>query len=104
METIVLGTEAARISIGDFVQQIGPDGVEIRDSEGRLMGVVLPPQHLLAATTAIQYEWEFGKSPRILELGGDIEAAMQRRGGKSTQQLLETLNAIPLPLCHPRAQ
>jgi hypothetical protein len=87
METIVLGSDSTAVSISALLQQVGPAGAEVRDSEGRLVGYLFPP-HLAAAETAFKEGWTFGSAQRT---------SGERPKGKTTQQLLAKLNEIPLP-------
>lgn len=85
METIVIGTDPTTSSINSIMAKVGPTGAEVRNDQGQLIAYVYPPN---ALTTYAGPEFEFG---------GNLKDTMSRRGGKTTQELLEKLNSIPLP-------
>lgn len=87
METIVLGTPDAEISIGALAQRLGPKGAEVRDAQGRVIAIVMPQ-------SKIKWPESFGKE---VVMGRDPRLAKEGGRGITTQQLFEKLNAIPLP-------
>ena len=89
METIVLGTPEAEISIGALAARLGPAGAEVRDAKGRVVAYFLPQ-------TQGELKWP-ESFPRELVLGGDPRTRSKGCRGITTQQMLEKLQAIPLP-------
>ena len=94
MQTLVLGTEATRFPLEDFLQNL-EDEAEVVDADGRVRFHVVP-------TSAAAYDHDY--QARIAELFADkIHANMDeltrrslcREGGTSTPELLQSLNSLP---------
>lgn len=81
MNTIVLNAETATLSIGALLKKVGEGGVEVRDVEGNVVAFVLSPTDREA--------WTYAEAN--MDLNENIEqvrAALGRRGGVTTAQLL----------------
>lgn len=89
MQTIVLDTAQANSAVGNFIQQVGAGGAEVRNADGRIIAYLLPPENIEA--------YLYAEAHREADVHKDrIRAASARRGGKTTEQMLALLNALPL--------
>jgi hypothetical protein len=82
MNTFILNTETANLSIEQLLQKANEGGVEVLDDQGNVLAFVLPPADREAWTYA---EANFDITQHL----GDIKKALGRRGGITTSQLLE---------------
>jgi hypothetical protein len=82
LQTFVLSQETASLPIGPLLENAGKGGVEIRDPAGRIIAFILPPDDDQA--------WAYAEaSLDISRHREEILAAMQRRTGVTTEELLE---------------
>jgi len=82
MNTIVLTDETARLSMEHLLSQANQGGVEVRGTRGELLAYVLSPTDRDA--------WTYAEAN--LDIDQNIEqlrAAMKRRGGVTTKEMLE---------------
>ena len=82
LSTVTLGSDSAALPFGQVVEQAREAGIQVKDSTGRVVAFVLPPNNLAA--------WTEAEALREFEEHRDeIRAAMARRGGITTKELLE---------------
>lgn len=96
MQTLILGTKAAREPLEDFVQKLGDGEIEIVDAEGNVRAHLIPTQSDEETTRHQKMAEEFSKLFLL-----DIEKLKQRAGhhekGITTVELLQNLNSLPCP-------
>jgi hypothetical protein len=81
MNSFVLGPDTANLTVGQFLSQASPGGLEVRNERGDVMAFVLSPADYEAFT--------YAEAERDFELHrAEVEAAMARRGGVTTAELL----------------
>ena len=86
MNSLILDTETARLSLEDLLGQLGNGGVEVKDSEGRVLAVLVGPIDKEALTYA---EANIDINRNI----DQVRRALGRRDGISTEQLLAKAKA-----------
>lgn len=96
MQTLVLGTDATRLPLEEFLQSL-KDEAEVVDAEGTVRFHVVP-------TSAVAYDSDYQASvarqfadkidPNLVELK---RRSTCREGGVSAQELLQRLNTLPCP-------
>lgn len=80
--TVTLGTESAALPFGEVVERAREGGIQVKDASGQVVAFVLPPNNLAA--------WTEAEALREFEEHRDeIRAAMARRGGITTKELLK---------------
>ena len=80
--TVTLGSASAALPFGEVVEQARQGGIQVKDSSGQVVAFVLPPNDLGA--------WTEAEALREFEEHRDeIRAAMARRGGITTKELLK---------------
>ncbi len=77
-------SEEPNLPIGGLVESVGSGGVEVRDHHGRVIAYVLPPN---MKETLLELEARQALETRSEEL----RAAVARRGGRATQEILAEL-------------
>jgi hypothetical protein len=82
MNTLVLNSETAKLSLEHLLQQLGNGGVEVRDAQGNMVAIVLGPIDKEALTYAEANLYLDQHKDQMLQ-------ALRRRGGVTTSQLLE---------------
>lgn len=82
MNTLVLDSETAKLSLEYLLKQLGTDGIEVRDEQGNIVAVVLVPGDKEALTYA-------EASIYLDQHKDEMRQAIERRGGITTSQLLE---------------
>jgi hypothetical protein len=81
MNSFVLGPETANLTVGQFLSQASPGGLEVRNERGDVVAFVLSPADYEAFT--------YAEAERDFEIHRpEVEAAMTRRGGVTTAELL----------------
>ena len=81
MNTLVLDSETAKLSLEHLLKQLGKGGVEVRDAQGKIVAVVLGPTDHEA--------WTYAEANLDLNQHLDqVRQALARRGGITTAQLL----------------
>ena len=81
MNTLVLDSTTAKLSLEHLLTQLGSGGVEVRDALGNIVAVVLGPTDQEALT--------YAEASIYLDQHGDqVQQALARRGGITTSQLL----------------
>ena len=81
MNTLILNTETANLTIGHLLKQVNAGGVEVRDAQGNIMAFVLSPTDREA--------WTYVEANLDLNHNLDqVRRALGRRGGITTSQLL----------------
>jgi hypothetical protein len=81
MNTLVLNSETANLSIEHLLKQAIAGGVEVRDAQGNIMAFVLSPTDREA--------WTYAQANMDLDQNLDqVRRALGRRGGVTTAQLL----------------
>jgi hypothetical protein len=81
MHTFILSDESASQPIGSLLEQATSGGIEIRNAEGRTIAFVLAPDD--------QEAWAYAEA--AIDVAGhrdEIIAAMERRSGVTTEELL----------------
>lgn len=86
MTTIVLNAETAGLSLEHLLQQAGQGEIQIQDTSGKVVAVVLPPVERDELTRAIEI---FERSWNDTKHRG----ASERRGGITTAELLRRAEA-----------
>ena len=82
MNTLVLNSETAKLSIEHLLKQLGNGGVEVRDTQGNIVAIVVGPCDQEALT--------YAEANIYLDQHKDqVRQALGRRGGITTSQLLE---------------
>jgi hypothetical protein len=82
MNTLVLTSESANLSIAHLLKQVDSGGVEVQDSEGRVVAFVLSPTDRQA--------WTYAEAALDLSQHPDeISRALQRTDGVTTSELLQ---------------
>ena len=100
MQTLVLGTPASQEPLESFFQRLGNEAVEIVDRDGEVRAQVIPVR-----TDVSESQIPNGDNwvdPRIMaEITKDIDnlkrLALQPRSTLTTEELLRSLNSLPLP-------
>jgi hypothetical protein len=81
MNTLVLNTETAKLSIEYLLDQVSNGGVEVRDAQGNVLAFVLTPGDREA--------WTYAEANVDLnENQEQVRQALGRRGGLTTAELL----------------
>lgn len=81
MTTLVLNADTSQMSIENLLQQASSGGVEVRDADGKVVGIVLSP--------ADHEAWIYAEAFRdIAENRDELAEALSRRGGVTTEELL----------------
>jgi len=85
LQTFVLSAETASMPVEGLIKQAASGGVEVRDERGKLIAYVVSPEdrEAMAYLDACQ---DFDKHRE------EIAAALQRRGGVTTKELLENVD------------
>jgi hypothetical protein len=86
MHTLILNTETANLSIEHLLKQVDSGGVEVRDSQGRVVAFVLSPTDHQAWTYA-EANLDLNQHP------DEVRQALARSGGVTTAQLLQNAAA-----------
>ena len=86
MNTLVLTSETANLSIAHLLKQVDSGGVEVQDSQGRVVAFVLSPTDRQAWTHA-EAALDLSQHP------DEISRALHRTGGVTTAQLLQNAAA-----------
>ena len=82
MQTIILDAANAQIPLANLVTQASAGGVELRRENGELIGFVLPAHDRAA--------WAYAEACNDIDANTEqVRAAVARRGGISTQELLQ---------------
>jgi hypothetical protein len=85
MQTFVLNPSSGQLPIGGLVDQVGTNGVEVRNDAGEVIAYVLPP----AMKEALTYM----EARRELEAHAEeVRAAVGRRGGRTMSEILAELH------------
>ena len=87
MNTLILNSETANLSIAHLLEQIGKVGVAVKDAEGNLVAVVLGPEDSEKLTYA----------EAMLDLSAhrdELQNALKRKGGITTAELLAKAAAL----------
>jgi hypothetical protein len=95
MNSLILNTETAKLSLEDLLGQLGNGGVEVKDFEGRVIAVIVGPIDKEALTYA----------EANIDIDRNIEQvrrALGRRGGITTSQLLAKAKAAAAALETPQ--
>jgi hypothetical protein len=82
MNTLVLNAQTASLSIEHLLKQVDSGGVEVRDTQGKVVAFVLSPADHEAWTYA-EAHLDLSNHPN------EVHEALGRRGGVTTAQLLE---------------
>jgi hypothetical protein len=81
MTTFELNAKTANLSIGHLLEQVQKGGLEVRDSQGKILAFVLSPTDQEALT--------YAEANIYLDAHKDqIQRALGRRGGITTSELL----------------
>jgi hypothetical protein len=81
MITLVLNADTSQMSIASLLQQAGGGGVELRDAQGNVVGLVLSLRDHEA--------WIYAEAFRDLaDNSSQLHEAIGRRGGVTTEELL----------------
>jgi hypothetical protein len=81
MNTLVLNSQTANLSIEHLLKQASAGGVEVRDAQGNIMAFVLSPTDREA--------WTYAEANIDLDQNLDqVRRALARRGGVTTAELL----------------
>lgn len=81
MQTFVLGEHAASVP-ATLIREAASGGVEVLDDQGKVVAFVLSPHDRQA--------WTYAEARmEVIHHRDEIRAAMQRRGGVTTKELLE---------------
>jgi hypothetical protein len=81
MNTFVLNDSTAHLSIAHLLKQVQGGAVEVRDAAGKVVALVLSPADHLA--------WSYAEANLDLDQHrNDVQQALSRRGGVTTEQLL----------------
>jgi len=82
MQTFVLNDQTATMPIQGLIQKASTGGLAVCDQQGKLLAYVVSPQDREAMAYLDAYrDYEAHR--------GEIEAALKRRGGVTTKELLE---------------
>lgn len=82
MHTLVFNSETANLSIEHLLKQVESGGVEVQDSQGRVVAFVLSPTDRQA--------WTYAEASLDLSQHTDeVAKAISRTGGVTTTQLLQ---------------
>jgi len=82
MQVFVLNEETARTAVESLLQQAAGNGLEIRNAEGNVIAYLLPPNN--------EEAWAYAEAGMEIDKHRDeIMAAMERRSGVTTTELLE---------------
>src|SRR4051794_8805749 len=82
MQIFVLNEQTARTAVESLVKQAAGGGLEIRTAEGELVAYLLPPNN--------EEAWAYAEAGMDIDQHRDeIMAAMERRSGVTTPELLE---------------
>lgn len=81
MNTLILDSETAKLSLEHLLKQLGNGGVEVRDAQGNIVAIVLGPSDQEALT--------YAEAKLDLDQHRDqVRRALARRGGITTSELL----------------
>jgi hypothetical protein len=81
MTSIILDSETAQLPLQQLLQQLSSGGIEVRDSEGTIVAIILDPLDKEALT--------YAEAKLDLAQNRDqVRQALTRRGGITTSQLL----------------
>jgi hypothetical protein len=81
MTSIVLNSETAKLQLSQLLQQLGTGGVEVRDSHGKIVAMILGPADKEALT--------YAEAMADLAQNRDkVRGAVGRRDGITTSELL----------------
>ena len=86
MQAFILSEHTASMPVGPIVSQAAKGAVEVRDTDGNVVAFVISPFDREALTYLEAYR-DFEENRE------QIRQASQRRGGVSTQELLERAHA-----------
>lgn len=86
MNSLVLDSETAKLPLEHLLQQLGNSGVEIKDSAGKVLAVILGPMDKEGLTYA---EANLDIDRHI----DQVRRALGRRDGITTSQLLDNAAA-----------
>ena len=86
MNTIVLDSETANLSIEHLLRQADKGGIELKDANGKVVAFILSPADQ-EALTYIEASLELNRNSQ------ELHEALNRQGGVTTAQLLEKANA-----------
>jgi hypothetical protein len=81
MNTLVLTSETAALSIEHLLKQVGNGGLELRDVEGNIVAFLLSPTDQEALPYA-------AANFHLSQHEDQVQKALARRGGITTPQLL----------------
>ncbi len=86
LTTLVLSEQTASTSLKSVLEQAGTGGVEVRSADGKLIAFVLPPDN--------EEAWAYAEaSIEIWRHRDEIVAALERRTGVTTEELLSKAEA-----------
>jgi hypothetical protein len=81
MNSFVLGPDTSQLTVGQFIAQAAPGGLEVRNERGEILAFVLSPADVELLTYA-DAERDFALHRPL------IEEALSRNGGSSTAEML----------------
>lgn len=82
MNTFILNSETAGTSIEHLLKQAGQGGIEVQDSDGKLLAIVLSPADQ-ESVTYVEAHLDANEHRQ------EIDQALARRGGVTTAELLD---------------
>jgi hypothetical protein len=81
MTSIILDSETGKLQLSQLIQQLGTGGVEVRDSHGKIIAMILAPTDKEALTYA-------EAMVDLAQNRDQMRAALGRRDGVTTSELL----------------
>jgi hypothetical protein len=81
MTSIILDSETGKLPLSQLIQQLGTGGVEVRDSHGKIVAMILAPTDKEALTYA-------EAMVDLAQNRDQMRAALGRRDGITTSELL----------------
>jgi len=82
MQIFVLNEQTAQTAVESMVKQASGSGLEIRNADGKVIAYLLPPNN--------EEAWAYAEAGMEIDKHRDeIMAAMERRSGVTTTELLE---------------
>jgi hypothetical protein len=87
MHTLIFNSDTANLSIEHLLKQVASGGVEVQDSQGRIVAFVLSPTDRQA--------WTYAEASLDLTHHPDeVARAIARSGGVTTSQLLQNAASV----------
>jgi hypothetical protein len=87
MTTFILNAETAKLSIEHLLNQAKSDEIEVRNSQGELLAYVVSPN--------VRDAWIYAEANRDIDQNIEqVRAALARRGGITTAELLKKAAAL----------